>query len=171
MRTLLIALLIICSGCRVSKEQNREVIDLKYKFEKTDFSFIRKDTIIDFRPSKQEQRNSITLSDKNSQCKDSCLSSDISTLETEYTVSTAQIVNGKLVHTIENKDSIPQRIIYIEKESKASSIDKSDKNNTETKVVEKERFGEEFFYLAGVLASLLFFIVIILYILKFKWKK
>lgn len=168
MRTLLIALLIICTGCRSSKKQNKEVVDLKYKFEKTDFSFIRKDTIVDFRPSKQSQRNSIALSD--TLYKDSGLDSDISRLETQYAISTAQILNGKLIHTIENKDSIPQKIVYIEKKSTSSDIDKTDKNSTESKVIEKERFGEEFFYFAGVLASILFCIVIFLSLFRLKVK-
>lgn len=81
----------------------------------------------------------------------------VSHLETSYASSDAAIKDGKLHHSIENKDSInvPVRYIYIDINkydtvylSKIDTVYIDKKNSTDT-VVEKSRLGENFFYYSG----------------------
>ena len=57
---------------------------------------------------------------------------DSSYLETSYSFSIAKILNGKLFHTIENKDSVPTRIIYevINKEKESKEEFKENKQDS-----------------------------------------
>ena len=89
--------------------------------------------------------------------KSSNVADSISHLETSYALSDAAIMNGKLYHSIENKDSIPghMRFVFIEVEKRDTLlVFKTDTAyrekiiKTET-VKEKKRLGNEFFYTSG----------------------
>lgn len=89
--------------------------------------------------------------------KSSNVADSISHLETSYALSDAAIMNGKLYHSIENKDSIPGRVrfVFIEVEKRDTLlVFKTDTAyrekiiKTET-VKEKKRLGNEFFYTSG----------------------
>lgn len=84
----------------------------------------------------------------------------ISHLETSYALSDAAIRNGRLYHSIENKDSIPGRVkyVFIEVEKRDTlRVEKSDtifieKKVYEETVKEKKRLGDGFFYTSGWIA-------------------
>lgn len=150
-------LLCIFCSCRATRCSSASLQDLRFEKEVTQIKIERIDTIVDYRPPKSLSQNIFDIESKT----DESFSSDKSVLETEYSKSSAQVVNGKLIHTIENKDLIPMKVQqnnYTE-----ASKDSTDhrKDLSIEKIVEKKRFGEDFFYLAGVLASLLICVIIV----------
>lgn len=95
--------------------------------------------------------------------KSSNVADSISHLETSYALSDAAIRNGRLYHSIENKDSVPGRVqyVFVEVEKRDTLlVVKSDtafverKVNKET-VKEKKRLGDVFFYTSGWIAWVL----------------
>lgn len=89
--------------------------------------------------------------------KSSNMADSVSRLETSYALSDAAIRNGRLYHSIENKDSVPGRVQYVRVEvekrdtlfiSKTDTIYRDRTSNKET-VRDKSRFGEVFFYVSG----------------------
>lgn len=92
--------------------------------------------------------------------KSSNVTDSTSHLETSYALSDASIRNGKLFHSLENKDSVPGRIIYVSKEvEKRDTIYRNEKDTVyiekqrkEETVKEKKRIGDAFFYTSGLLA-------------------
>ncbi len=95
--------------------------------------------------------------------KSSNVADSISHLETSYALSDAAIRNGRLYHSIENKDSIPGRVqfVFIEVEKRDTlRVEKSDAVFIEKKVYaetvkEKKRLGDGFFYTSGWIAWVL----------------
>lgn len=96
------------------------------------------------------------LSERSSNMADSA-----SHLETSYAMSDARITHGKLHHSIQNKDSVPARVITKIREVEKRDtlyISKSDTVYVEKdrkQVVEKRRPGDSFFYTSGVTAWIL----------------
>lgn len=94
--------------------------------------------------------------------KSSNVTDSTSHLETSYSLSDAAIKDGKLYHSIENKDSIPTPIKTIYKKVEVhdtlyiNSIDTVyiEKEKDSKVVVQKKRFGENFFYTCGWIASI-----------------
>lgn len=89
--------------------------------------------------------------------KSSNVADSVSHLETSYALSDAAIRNGRLYHSIGNKDSIPGQVkyVFIEVEKrdtlrvfKTDTIFRDRTQNMET-VKEKRRLGEVFFYTSG----------------------
>nr|DAK33484.1 MAG TPA: TRAF PROTEIN, TRAO PROTEIN, TRAN ADHESION, BACTERIAL SECRETION.5A [Caudoviricetes sp.] len=95
--------------------------------------------------------------------KSSNVADSISHLETSYALSDAAIRNGRLYHSIENKDSIPGRVqfVFIEVEKRDTlRVEKSDTVFIEKKVYaetvkEKKHLGDGFFYTSGWIAWVL----------------
>lgn len=92
--------------------------------------------------------------------KSSNVADSVSHLETSYAMSDAAIRNGRLHHSIENRDSVPGRVQYV-----FVNIEKRDtvwRERTDTcyierkkeaqTVPEKKRFGDVFFYASGWVA-------------------
>lgn len=88
------------------------------------------------------------------------LSDSLSHLETSYARSDATLRNGKLYHSIENKDSIPAptRYFYLEnvrhdtlETSKIDTLYREAVRTVET-VTTSKRFGNTFFYTSGWIA-------------------
>lgn len=155
MRTLLIVLLIICTGCRSSQKTIETVIQKQKEYVYRE----KKDTLFMFEPAPEKSQNEQIV------IKDSTYTSYV---ETSLAFSNAVFEEGKLTHYIKNKSNIP-----IQVPNALEIIHKTDTLYTFVNVdniVEKEkyRFANQFFYTAGVLSSILFIIVIILYIFKTK---
>lgn len=89
--------------------------------------------------------------------KSSNVADSISHLETSYALSDAAIMNGKLYHSIENKDSIPGRVrfVFIEVEKRDTLLVFQTDTTYREKIIktetvkEKKRLGNEFFYTSG----------------------
>ena len=95
--------------------------------------------------------------------KSSNVADSVSHLETSYATSDAAIRNGRLFHSIENKDSVPGQVkyVFIEVEKRDTVfVGRKDTvylqrmERTET-VKEKKRLGETFFYISGWVAWVL----------------
>lgn len=98
-----------------------------------------------------------------------CDSTYTSFVETSLAFSSAIFKNGVLKHDIENKSSIPIKV-----PNAVEIIHKTDTLYTFVNVdnvIEKEkyRFGNQFFYTAGILATILLIIVLILSAFK-QWR-
>lgn len=89
--------------------------------------------------------------------KSSNVADSVSHLETSYAMSDAAIQDGKLYHSIENRDSIPGKVQYayvnVERrdtvwKEKADTCYIERKKEVQSESV-KKRFGEAFFYISG----------------------
>lgn len=149
MRVLVVLMAIMLSSCSIKKLST----------EQTDYSYLASKW--KEMASKHEKRTEIyrdsMLMMKGLIEKSSNVSDSVSHLETSYALSDAAIKNGRLYHSIENKDSIPVRIqfVFIEVEKRDTLfVEKSDTVYQEKKVYketvkEKRRFLETFFYTCG----------------------
>lgn len=155
---LVITLLLLCifCSCRATRCSSASLQDLQFQKEMTHIKIERIDTIIDFRPPRSLSQNIFDINVDTAQSDKPLFSSERSVLETDYAKSTAQIVDGKLKHTLENKEKIPMKV----QQNNRTEASKDSIDNKKTvfieKVVTKSRFGEDFFYYAGILASIIF---------------
>lgn len=152
MRVLLLLIAIMLSSCSTKKLST----------EQTDYFYLAskwKEMASKYEKRTEIYRDSLLmikgLIEKSNNVADS-----LSHLETSYALSDAAIRNGRLYHSIENKDSIPVyiRFVFIELEKRDTLfIEKSDTIYREKKVYkevvkEKKRFLDTFFYTCGWVA-------------------
>lgn len=149
MRVLVLLMAIMLSSCSTKRLST----------EQTDYSYLAskwKEMASKYEKRTEIYRDSLLMM-KGLIEKSSNISDSVSHLETSYALSDAAIKNGRLYHSIENKDSIPVsvRFIFIEVEKLDTLlIEKSDTVYQEKKVYketvkEKRRFLETFFYTCG----------------------
>lgn len=149
---LMVFLLLSCSTKKVSTEKVdysrlvSEWRELATRYEKR--SEVYKDSLVMVKGLIEKSNN---------------VADSISHLETSYALSDAAIRNGRLYHSIENKDSIPGwvKYVFIEVEKRDTLlVEKSDtvfieKKVYEKTVKEKKRLGDGFFYTSGWIAWVL----------------
>lgn len=149
-------LLCIFCSCRATRSSSASLQDLQFQKEMTHIKIERIDTIIDFRPPRSLSQNIFDINVDTAQSDKPLFSSEKSVLETDYAKSTAQVVDGKLKHILENKEKIPMKV----QQNNRTEASKDSTDNKKTvfveKVVTKSRFGEDLFYYAGILASIIF---------------
>lgn len=145
----LAAVLYSCSTHRVSTEQTgyiriaSELREMVSRYEKS--TQVYKDSLVLMKG----------LAEKSSNVADS-----VSHLETSYAMSDAAIRNGKLHHSIENRDSIPgqMKYIFLERVEKDTVwVEKKDtvysqKVVSKKVIQEKKRLWDAFFYTSGWIA-------------------
>ena len=169
-----------CKTVKLSQKETESISDLISKYEKQIESlqskqkllekslYIYKDSLIQERALKEHS---------------SSIGRDSSFLETTYATSLAKIEeDGKLFHNIQNKDSIPTKIIYIKEHNESHSNDSTNINkevvsdSTNTKIVYKDKevikevipFSSKIKYFFIGFFCCLIFIFIIWIVLKIK---